>query len=175
MASSSSNEYNPVIGFTRNPVAPEFETEMLHKHFAYTYDNGWTYEFYVPSEDRIIYSISGGPMAGRKNYQTTYYQRIRKDLWQVNFLEETGTVVSIVIDVEMARISTLIAFSQGHWEKNEDSHGDKRNPEDLERWRGLSKIGIQTNRYVIAEQATLDSVSEGPGDLEPIDLKASTF
>lgn len=28
-------------------------------------DNGWRYEFWLKSEDRIVYAIHGGPMAGR--------------------------------------------------------------------------------------------------------------
>lgn len=167
--------YDPVIGNMRNPVPPEFNDEMLNKRFEYTYNNGWTYKFWVPSEERIVYSIHGGPMAGRYNYQTTYYQRIRKNLWQVNFLEETGTVVSIVVDVDERKITTFIAFSKGHWEQSEASHGNKRNPDDLKRWRGLLKLGIQTSRFLVPEQATIDLIAEGPGELEPIDLEVSTF
>jgi hypothetical protein len=38
----------------------------------------------------------------------------------------------------------MLGFSQGHWEKAEEAHGDKRNPKDLERWRKLADIGKQT-------------------------------
>jgi hypothetical protein len=56
-------------------------------------------------------------MAGRVNFQTASYQCIRPgELWQCNWLEETGTICSLVYDIPMKRISTLLAFSQGHWE-----------------------------------------------------------
>jgi hypothetical protein len=46
----------------------------------------------------------------------------------------------------------------GHWDNPEEAHGDKRNPEDLERWRGLAKIGTQMERHIIPEQATLNKI-----------------
>ena len=82
---------------------------------------------------------------------------------------ETGTIVSIVYDILKQRITTLIAFSKGHWEHSAEAHGDKRNPVDFERWRGLSKIGTQTDRYLLAEQADIVENFKGPGDLKPID------
>lgn len=171
---AANDNYDPVIGVARNTVPqPEFDKELKNKHFAYTYDNGWDYEFYVPNDQRIVYSISGGPMAGRSNYQTTYYQRVRKNLWQVNWLEETGTIVSLVLDIDNKRVTTLIAFSKGHWENPEIAHGYKKG--DLLKWRELSKIGIQTNRYILPEQATINKISDGPGNLKEIELDWPTF
>lgn len=168
------DNYDPKIGEVRNTIPqPEFDNELKNKHFKYTYHNGWTYEFYVPNEERIVYHISGGPMAGRTNYQTTYYQRVRKNVWQVNWLEETGTIVSLVLDLEEKRITTLIAFSQGHWENPEKAHGYKN--ENLGEWRELAKIGIQTSRYMLPEQADIDEIFEGPGDLPVIDNSWPTF
>ncbi|KAF4633275.1 hypothetical protein G7Y89_g4853 [Cudoniella acicularis] len=129
------------------------------------------------SEKRIVYAIHGGPMAGRINYQTASYQYIRPgELWQCNWLEETGTIVSLVYDIPNKRITTLLAFSQGHWEHAEAAHGDKRNPADLERWRGLAKIGSkQTDRFLLNEQADILKVFKGKGDLVPIDPEVETL
>lgn len=88
---------------------------------------------------------------------------------------ETGTFVSLVYDIPNKKITTGAAFSKGHWERAADAHGDKRNPADLERWRGLAKLGIQTERLVLAEQADVLEVYKGPGSLKPIALDASTF
>lgn len=123
-------------------------------------------------------------MAGRINYQTASYQCIRPgELWQCNWLEglfphlcnlsltnnlETGTICSLVYDITQKKISTLLAFSQGHWEHPQEAHGDKRNPEDFKRWRGLAKIGIQTDRFMLNEQADILEVFKGKGELEPI-------
>ena len=54
----------------------------------------WRYEIWFATENRVVYSIHGGPMAGRRNYQTAMYQCIRPgELWQCSWLEETGTIV----------------------------------------------------------------------------------
>lgn len=63
----------------------------------------------------------------------------------------------------------MLGFSKGHWEHAEEAHGDKRNPEDLERWRKLAKIGIQTDRHMLSEQADIHTVGKGAMDLEPIE------
>ncbi|KAI0780303.1 Calycin-like protein [Fomes fomentarius] len=67
------------------------------------------------------------------------------------------------------KLSTLIAFSKGHWECPKDAHGDKRNAQDFERWRGLARIGIQTDRKMLNEQADILQVLKGKGDLESIE------
>jgi hypothetical protein len=140
-------------------------------------------------------------MAGRVNYQTASYQCIRPgELWQCNWLEgsflspafilhpssvpphpfliqpvETGTICSLVYDIPNKKISTLLAFSQGHWEHPQEAHGDKRNPADFERWRGLAKIGKQTDRFMLNEQADILEAFKGKGDLVPIDAEAETL
>ena len=66
-------------------------------------------------------------MAGRVNYQRATYQCIRPgELWQINWLEETGTIVSVVYDIPKKRITSLIAFSQGHWENPKEVCVDRR-------------------------------------------------
>ena len=171
---SMEESYNPLVGEIRRPVPQEeFENEVKNKHFVYTYSNGWDYEFYVPNDERIVYKISGGPMAGRLNYQTAYYQRIRKNLWQMNWLEETGTIVSLVLDIDMKTVTTFIAFSKGHWENADAAHGFKN--ENLQQWRELSKIGIHTNRYLLPEQATISNIYSGPGELPKVDISWPTL
>ena len=103
-------------------------------------------------------------------------QEVRTDeIYQISWLEETGTVVSIIADLTQKRITTYMAFSKGHWENPEEAHGDKRNPKDLERWRGLAKIGTQMEKEILPEQATLNEIYEGRGDLDDIDDDAPTL
>lgn len=55
----------------------DFERDLKDLHVVYDYDaqdeNGkpekWRYEMWFYSENRIVYAIHGGPMAGRYNYQ----------------------------------------------------------------------------------------------------------
>ena len=96
-------------------------------------------------------------------------------------------------DIPNQKITTLLAFSQGHWEHAEEAHGDKRNQKDLERWRGLAKIGKQSmyplkdklvnldadrlaaDRFMLNEQADILEVFKGKGKLVPIDADAETL
>ncbi len=115
--------------------------------------------------------IHGGPMAGRVNYQAADYQCIRAgELWQVNWLEETGTICSLVYDIPRGKITTLLGFSRGHWAEAEQAHGDKRNPEDLARWRKLAELGKnQADRHLLHDQADIAEKFRGLGELQSLD------
>jgi hypothetical protein len=115
-------------------------------------------------------------MAGRLNYQKADYSMIREgELWQVNWLEETGTICSLVYDIPNKRIVTLLGFSKGHWENAKEAHGNKRNLEDFNRWRGLAKIGKQTDRFLLHDQADIHESFKGPGKLEEIEMDWPTL
>lgn len=171
------------------PVHPSlegstFDADIRDRHLVYDYaaqdkdgnPEKWRYEMWFQNEDRINYAIHGGPMAGRLNYQAADYQCIRPgELWQCNWLEETGTICSLVYDIPRKKITTLIGFSKGHWEKAEAAHGDKRNPKDLDRWRELAQLGKQTDRVMLNEQADILEDFHGPGDLKPVDNKWPTL
>ncbi|OQE13567.1 hypothetical protein PENFLA_c046G09873 [Penicillium flavigenum] len=172
------------------PVLPSlegstFDIDIRDRHMIYDYaakdthgkPEKWRYEMWFYNEDRIVYAIHGGPMAGRKNFQTATYQCIRPgELWQCNWLEETGTICSLVFDIPNKRITTLLAFSRGHWTQNEAARGDKRNSEDLKRWRALAKIGeSQADRVLLSEQADILEDFRGPGDLEAIQMEWPTL
>ncbi|PHH72606.1 hypothetical protein CDD82_5898 [Ophiocordyceps australis] len=154
-----------------------FGRDMQNVHIIYEYStqdktenpSKWRYEIWFPYSTRIVYAIHGGPMAGRTNYQKAAYQCIRPgELWQVNWLEETGTICSLVFDMVKQRITTLVAFSQGHWERRAEAVGDKRNQSDFERWRMLAKDGIQTDRLMLSVQGDVVEIFKGQGDLMPI-------
>lgn len=80
------------------PVLPQlegstFDADLRDRHIIHDYAahdaNGnpekWRYEFWIFNEDRVVYAIHGGPMAGRKNFQAATYQCVRPgELWQIN-------------------------------------------------------------------------------------------
>ncbi|CEG48720.1 phenol acid [Plasmopara halstedii] len=169
---------------TNTPLHPSFDEDIRDLHLVYDYDaedsdgqpQKWRYEMWFFSDKRIVYSIQGGPMAGRLNYQTVSFQCIRPgELWQCNWLEETGTIVSLVYDMMEQKITTMIGFSKGHWEHPEDAHGDKRNPEDYARWRKLAEHGTNRDRLILCEQATIIETYKGAGNLVPIDPDCETL
>lgn len=62
-----------------------------------------------------------------------------------------------------------VAFSYGHWTYPEKAHGYKRT--ELDQWRELSKLGnTTTDRHALPEQATLDKVYEGRGEIPDIEM-----
>ncbi|KAH6662647.1 Calycin-like protein [Plectosphaerella plurivora] len=169
---------------TNTALDASFKTDVLDTHLVYDYaaqssdgkPEKWRYEIWFQSESRVVYAIHGGPMAGRVNYQQATYQCVRPgEVWQVNWLEETGTVCSLVWDIPAKKVTTLIAFSKGHWEHPVEAHGDKRKPEDLERWRGLAKEGTQTERFMLSEQGEIVEWFKGKGKLEDIRAEDPTF
>ena len=81
----------------------------------------------------------------------------------------------MVYDIKEKKITTMLNFSKGHWEEAEKAHGDKRNPEDFQRWRDLAKIGIQTDRHILNDQAKIKESFKGAGKLQDIDLNAPTL
>ncbi|KAI9909949.1 hypothetical protein PsorP6_010413 [Peronosclerospora sorghi] len=174
-----------VPGYHSNtPLHPSFDEDIRDVHLVYEYDaedahgkpEKWRYEMWFYSENRVVYSIHGGPMAGRLNYQTVAFQCIRPgEQWQCNWLEETGTIVSLVYDIPRKKITTMAAFSKGHWENPHLAHGDKRNPEDYARWRKLGEIGTNRDRLILCEQANILRTFKGPGNLEPIPPDAETL
>ena len=166
------------------PLDPSFDKDIRDTHLIYDYNakdasgnpEKWRYEMWFFSEDRIVYAIHGGPMAGRINYQTCQYQCIRPgELWQCNWLEETGTICSLVYDITNAKVTTVLAFSEGHWTEPEEAHGDKRDPETFAKWRKLADIGNQASRFMLSEQADIKETFKGKGDLVPIEKDAVTL
>jgi hypothetical protein len=66
--------------------------------------------------------------------------------------------------------------SSSSGEKAEEAHGDKRNPSDFDRWRGLAKIGGPKERHTIMEQATLEVIEDGrPDYIKDIEDDAETL
>ncbi|KAK8844538.1 hypothetical protein IAR55_006385 [Kwoniella newhampshirensis] len=167
-------------------VHEQWKEDLSDLHLIYDYDaknpdtgapEKWRYEMWFSHEDRITYAIHGGPMAGRYNYQKADYQCIRPgELWQCNWLEETGTICSLVYDIPNKRITTLLGFSRGHWDNPEKAHGDKRNQADFDRWRTLAKEGkSQADRFMLNDQAHILEIFRGPGELKAIDPKWPTL
>ena len=48
--------------------------------------------------------------------------------------------MSVVYDIREKKMTTMIAFSEGHWKRREEALGDKRNKADRERWGKLADV-----------------------------------
>jgi hypothetical protein len=81
-----------------------------------------------------------------------------------------------VVNLPAKTVNGFIAFSAGHWTRNTEAHGDKRNLEDLERWRELSKVGNSTtDRHPKPVKAKILKIFDGPGDLLPVSEDMPVF
>lgn len=69
----------------------------------------------------------------------------------------------------------MLIIRLGHWENPKKAHGDKRNQEDFDRWRGLASIGKQSERFMLSEQANISERFHGPGELKAIELDWPTM
>ncbi|KAK1944592.1 hypothetical protein P3T76_004504 [Phytophthora citrophthora] len=69
----------------------------------------------------------------------------------------------------------MIGFSKGHWEHPVEAHGDKRNVEDLARWRKLVDYGNQKDRLLLCEQAGILESFKDKGNLIPIAPDVNTL
>jgi hypothetical protein len=166
------------------PLDTSFQDDLLDVHLVYDCSaedaqgkpEKWRYETWFCSYDRVAYSIHGGPMHGRQKVQRAVYQCIRPgELWQVDWLEETGTIVSLVYDIQRATVTTLYALSEGHRERPEGAHEDERDRRDSERRRGSAVAGKQTERMVLVERAEIVEKFKGRGQLAEIGPEAETM
>lgn len=81
---------------------------------------------------------------------------------------ETGTIVSLVVDLSKRHLFAFCVFSRGHIQYPDEAKGNKR--EDIDQWRELAKVGNdQTDSEVFSEDAKIDDIYEGRGDLDDIE------
>lgn len=118
--------------FRRRASTASFDADLRDRHLVYEYAvaghetegsegtaEKWRYETWFPNEDHIVYAIHAGFLARGDGHPRKRRLRPRR----------------------APRVSTVLAFSRGHWDRPGDAHRDKRNPEDLARWRRLVQIG----------------------------------
>ena len=69
---------------------------FVGKHYIYTYDNGWQYEFHIKNERRIEYRVHSGIVGGRwVKDQEAHIVRLADGVFKVSWVEPTGTCVSV--------------------------------------------------------------------------------
>jgi hypothetical protein len=85
-----------------------------------------------------------------------------------------GFLASAFLAAPATESQSSFSRSKGHWTEPERAHGYKRT--HLDQWRELSKIGNQTtDRHVLPEQATIDKIYKGRGELEEIEMSWPTL
>lgn len=90
--------------------AQALQLEIVGKCARYQYDNGWRYEVLYAAPTRLEYVVHDGPFRGRTAYQTCSMEEVAPRVFMVSWLEETGTVVSTVVNLNTMRLTGSIAF-----------------------------------------------------------------
>lgn len=63
---------------------PNELTAFVGKHFIYTYDNGWQYEFYIKNATTVDYRIHSGMVGGRwVRSQQAHIARIAEEIVKI--------------------------------------------------------------------------------------------
>lgn len=84
---------------------------FVGKHYIYTYDNGWQYEFYIKNEHRIEYRVHSGIVGGRwVKDQEAHVVRIGDGVFKVSWVEPTGTCVSVTVNLAERRVHGATFF-----------------------------------------------------------------
>ncbi|NKE43895.1 phenolic acid decarboxylase [Roseomonas frigidaquae] len=97
-----------------DPLASTRPAEIapfVGKHYIYTYDNGWQYEFYIKNERRIEYRVHSGIVGGRwVKDQEAHIVRIADGVFKVSWVEPTGTCVSVAVNLDERRVHGATFF-----------------------------------------------------------------
>jgi phenolic acid decarboxylase len=93
-------------GFSNEPLKG-----LIGKHFIYTYDNGWQYEFYVKNEKTVDYRIHSGMVGGRwVTDQEACIVALADRIFKISWDEPTGTNVSLAFNLEARKVHGVIFF-----------------------------------------------------------------
>lgn len=84
---------------------------FIGKHFIYTYDNGWQYEFYIKNENTVDYRIHSGIVGGRwVNNQKAEIVELAENICKISWDEPTGTCVSLAFNLDNRKVHGTIFF-----------------------------------------------------------------
>lgn len=140
---------------------------FIGKHFIYTYDNNWQYEFYIKNENTADYRIHTGMVGGRwVRDQKIYMVRLADDIVKISWDEPTGTAVSLAFMLGERRVHGTIFFPR--WVGDEPKKTVCFQNDfiaDMQRYRDA---GPTYPRLVIDEFATITFLEDCGADNESV-------
>jgi phenolic acid decarboxylase len=127
---------------------------IIGKHFIYTYENGWQYEFYVKNVDTFDYRIHSGMVGGRwVKDQKGFIVALSDSIFKISWDEPTGTAVSIAVDTARRQLHGVIFFPR--WIAEAPAKTICYQNEHLDLMRQYRDAGPTYPRLVIDEFATI--------------------
>lgn len=131
---------------------------LVGKRLEYSYANGWEYHVHYESENKVSYHVVSGPFGGRWATQDAHYAEVAPDTYMVSWYEETGTVVSTVVNLEARTISGFIAFPRWVYDDPALTHGRKE--DKLTELLRLRSTEQDAPREIVFETANISSVED---------------
>lgn len=131
---------------------------ILGKKLTYVYDTGWEYSIYYENASRVQYRVVSGPAGGRFAYQDAKYAEIVPDVFNVVWYEETGTIVSQIVNLSAGTVNAFVAFPRWLWENPTLSHGRKE--EKLDQLLKMRDEGPDAPRKLIYMTARIVSAED---------------
>ncbi|MDU2065240.1 MAG: phenolic acid decarboxylase [Sporomusaceae bacterium] len=136
---------------------------LIGKHFIYTYENGWQYEFYVKNENTVDYRIHSGIVGGRwVTDQTAYIVALGENVYKVSWDEPTGTCVSLAFNLSTRKIHGTIFFPA--WVAEEPTKTVCYQNEHLVKMNEYRDQGPTYPKMVVDEFATITFIEECGAD-----------
>lgn len=146
---------------------PEELTGFIGRHFIYTYENGWQYEFYVKNARTVDYRIHSGMVGGRwVRDQEAHIVRIADGVYKVSWDEPTGTAVSLNFNLAARRVHGVIFFPA--WVAAAPGKTVCFQNEHLDEMRALRDAGPTYPRLVIDEFAPITFLEDCGADNESV-------
>jgi phenolic acid decarboxylase len=139
---------------------------IIGKKLTYVFDTGWEYRIYYENVKRVQYHVVSGPAGGRFAYQDAIYAEVAPGVFNVVWYEETGTIVSQVVNLNTRTINGFVAFPQWVWKDPAKTHGRKQ--EKLNELLALRDAGPDAPRklvYMTARIATIEELGENVPDV----------
>lgn len=130
--------------------------DLIGKKLTYEYANGWAFESHF-RESTISYRVVKGPHAGRDAYQDVQYEQVAPAITMLTWYEETGTVVTLTVNLETRRVYGSVALPRLVWDKIAETAVSKR--ENFAQLLAM-RDGADAPRHVVLEVATITDVAE---------------
>ncbi len=146
---------------------PNELTAFVGKHFIYTYDNGWQYEFYIKNATTVDYRIHSGMVGGRwVRSQQAHIARIAQEIVKISWDEPTGTSVSLAFNMTERRVHGVIFFPR--WVAQNPRKTVCFQNDHLDEMRRLRDLGPTYPRLVIDEFAPITFIEDCGVDNEAV-------
>jgi phenolic acid decarboxylase len=96
---------------------------LIGKTIHMTYDNGVEFDAEYLDGSQMRWDALTGPAKGTSGIESSHIREVAPDVYLVNWLEESGTTVSQVINLATREITAFVTFAMGDRRGSQFQHG----------------------------------------------------